>query len=327
MIVISKNNSKKEFLFAIFLFLNKKILEEELGVGIRTIHLEKCFKNRKVDMNCIDSSGNKLLIELQMDLISNKVHLEQIQTLIDEVNENEKTMIVYGGLELKEEMISELMLNLVLCSEKNIQLVFLKVNIKLLPILIDINNMEEVNRIKELDRLKIIEKVFVDKKGMSVYNSYKKVSAKIENCYSYEQELLISLIERLRLDCWDISTNVYQFKRVDNGKNFTLGSNFDDITFRVFCNRKATVGVALIFSSIKSKKIFYKLLQKKTMLDNQFNFILKFDEHYQKILSYYPISWFYCDREMMVNRLCREIRSYLIGFNNHIKQAIEDCSN
>ena len=190
MIVISKNNSKKEFLFAIFLFLNKKILEEELGVGIRTIHLEKCFKNRKVDMNCIDSSGNKLLIELQMDLISNKVHLEQIQTLIDEVNENEKTMIVYGGLELKEEMISELMLNLVLCSEKNIQLVFLKVNIKLLPILIDINNMEEVNRIKELDRLKIIEKVFVDKKGMSVYNSYKKVSAKIENCYSYEQELL-----------------------------------------------------------------------------------------------------------------------------------------
>ena len=94
MIVISKNNSKKEFLFAIFLFLNKKILEEELGVGIRTIHLEKCFKNRKVDMNCIDSSGNKLLIELQMDLISNKVHLEQIQTLIDEVNEKDRKSVV-----------------------------------------------------------------------------------------------------------------------------------------------------------------------------------------------------------------------------------------
>lgn len=325
---MSKNNSKKEFLFAIFLSLNKKILEEELGVGIRTIHLEKWFKNRKVDMNCTDLNGNKLLIELQMDLISNKVHLEQIQTLIDEVNENDKTMIVYGGLELKEEMISELMRNLALCSEKNIQLIFLKVNSELLPILIDINNMEEVNRIKELDRLKIIERVFVDKKGISVYNSYKTVSEEIENYYSYEQKLLISLIQRLRLDCWDISTNVHQFKRVDNGKDFTLGSNFDDITFRVFCNRKKTVGVALIFSSIKSKKIFYELLDKKrTILDSQFNYILKWDERYQKILSYYPISWFCCDREMMVNRLCREIRSYLIGFNNHIKQAIEDCSN
>jgi len=314
-------------LFSIFLKLNKNILEEAIGVGIKTIHLEKWFKSRKVDMNCLDINGGRILIEWQMDLSSNKIHYEQIQTLIDDVNENEKTMIVYGGLELKEDIILELMKNVALRSKKTIELIFLKINSDLLPILIEINNMDEMNRIKELDRLKTIERVFVDKKGISVYNCYKTVSAEIENCYTYEQKLLISLIERLRLDCWDISTNIHQFKRVDNGKNFTLGSNYDDITFRVFCNRKKTVGVALIFSSIKSKKIFYELLDKKrAILDSQFNYILKWDERYQKILSYYPISWFHVEREMMVNRLCREIRSYLIGFNNHIKQAIEDCT-
>ena len=189
--------------------------------------------------------------------------------------------------------------------------------------------MEEINRIKELDRLKEIEKVFVDKKGISVYNN-NTVPKEIDDnkiIYSYEETLLIDIIKRLRIDSWDISTNVHQFKRLDRGKNFTLGSNYDDITFRVFCNRKATVGVALIFSSIKTKKIFYKLLEKKSMLDSEFNFILKYDERYQKIISYYPISWFYCNRQIMVNRLCREIRMYLTGFHEHLKQAIKECAD
>jgi len=295
--------------------------------------MEKWFRSRKVDMSCIDIVGNRLLIEWQMDLISNKTHFEQIQTLIDEANENEKTMIVYGGLELKEDIIAELMRNVSSSFKKTIEIVFLKINSDLLPILIEINKLDEVKRIKELNRLKAIEKIFVDKKGISVYNSNKTVSAEIEDnriidCYTYEQTLLVSLIQRLRIDSWDISTNVHQFKRVDNGKNFILGSNFQDISFLVFCNRKATVGISLIFSGIKTKKIFEKLLEtKKEILNSQFNFILKWDERYQKISSYYPISWFYFDREMSVNRLCRDIKMYLRGFDKHIKQAMEECNN
>jgi len=293
--------------------------------------MEKGFKSRKVDMSCIDIVGNRLLIEWQMDLINNKTHFEQIRTLIYDANENENTTIVYGGLELNEDFVLELMRTVALSSKKNIGIVFLKINSGLLPILIEINKLDEVNRIKELHRLKVIEKMFVDKKGIRVYNSNKTISAEIEdksivNCYTYEQTLLVSLIQRLRVDSWDISTNVHQFKRVDNGKNFILGSNFQDISFLVFCNRKATVGISLIFSGIKTKKIFYNLLKnKKAILDSEFNFILKWDERFQKISSYYPIAWFYCDREMMINRLCREIKAYLIGFDKHIKMAMEEC--
>jgi hypothetical protein len=322
-IIISKNNSKKEYLFAIFIKLNKKILEEELGVKIITIHLEKWFKNRKVDMNCIDVDGGRVLIEWQMDVSSNQTHYEQIQTLIEVANKNEKTTIVYGGLELKEEIISELMRNLVLCPEKNIQLVFLRINYDLLSILIDINNMDEINRIKELDRLKEIDKIFVDKKGISICNSKNTVSAEIEdNNISYEEKLIISLIKRLRVDSWDISTNVHQYKKINGG--FTLGAGFDDITFRVFCSRKRTVGIKLVLGSKKTKELFYTLLKKKDILDSEFNYILKWDELHHTISSYYPISCFYRDTQMMVNRLCREIRLYLIVFYGYLKEAIEE---
>ena len=328
MFAISINNSKKEYLFSIYVKLNIKILEEILGIKLRTVHLEKWYRNRKVDMNCINVDGGRLLVEWQMDFVSNKIHYEQIQTLIEVANKYEKTTIVYGSLELKGELICELLKKESSLLDKNIEIVFLKVNCDLLPILSQINSMNEINQIKGLDRLKTIKNVFVDKKGISIYNSNNTVSAEVNDRvkYCYQKELLVSIIKRLRIDSWDISTNVYQFKRLDGGKNFTLGSNFDDITFRVFCSRKATVGVSLVFSSIKTKKLFYNLLEKKAILDSQFNFILKWDERYQKIESWYPISWFY-DREMMINRICREIKMYLTDFNDYIKQAIEECTD
>lgn len=278
-------------------------------------------------MNCVDVDGERLLIEWQMDISSNQSHYQQIETLINEADKHEKTTIVYGGLYLNEEMVSGLMKSLALSSEKNIRLVFLKINFDLLPKLIEINKMDEINRIKELDRLKEIEKIFIDKKEISICNSNSTVSAGLEDnniIYSYEEKLLVSLIQRLRIDSWDTSTNVHQFKKV-NDKGFTLGAGFEDITFRIFCNRKRTVGIKLVFGSKKTKELFYNLLKtKKEILDTEFNYILKWDERYQTIVSDYPISWFYCDREMMVNRLCREIKMYLIGFNNHLKEAIEE---
>ena len=324
---MSKNNSKKEFLFAIFLKNNKEILERELGVSIKDIHLEKWFKNRRVDMNCITQDGNRLLVELQMDFHSYKGHERQVKQLVDVVEEGEKTIIIYAMLEFREEVISELTNSILQYSEKNLELIFLKIDYRVLDILKEINELNEVNRLKELRRLKDTDKLFAGKKGIKLYNDFMAVGKVEENdkIYSYEEKLLINIVKRLREDCSEISTNVYQYKNV-NGNNFILGSGYEDITYKVACDRRARVSIELCFNG-KMKRIFHEFLKNKDFLNNEFNFILKFDERYEKIGTYYPVTWFITERELMIKRFCRDVKAYLIGFNVHIKRSIEQIKN
>jgi hypothetical protein len=56
------------------------------------------------------------------------------------------------------------------------------------------------------------------------------------------------------------------------------------------------------------------------ILQNEFNFALKFNDKFTKIGTYYPISWFYTDKELKINRFCIDGKSYLLVFNKHIKR-------
>ncbi|UZW12881.1 hypothetical protein OSC52_13585 [Clostridium pasteurianum] len=324
---MSKNNSKKEFLFAIFLKKNKEIIEKEVEIKIKDIHLEKWFENRRVDINCVCETGERLLIEFQMDCTSYSEHIRQIQDLIVLSKKNEKTIIVYGMLEFKEELITELMQNIVFYSEKSLELIFLEINKDVLEQLISINKLDEIGRLKELNRLSLVDKIFTAKKGIKTYNNLIITNGTKDNDtkYTYQEELLISIAKRLREDCSKISTNVYQYKIVKNN-SFLIGSGLEDIAFKISLDRKGKVGVELCFSRNK-KEIFFKLLEKRDILQNEFNFILKFDERFRKIATHYPISWFHSDRELMIKRFCRDVKSYLSGFNIHLKQAVEEYRN
>ncbi|MBV7276441.1 hypothetical protein I6U48_26530 [Clostridium sp. PL3] len=323
---MSIGNSKKEFLFAIYMSLNKEIIEKQLEIGIKEIHLEKWFKKRKVDMNCIGKNGERILIEWQMDFRSYRDHIRQIQDLICLCEKQEKTIIVYGMLDFKEELMSELMQSVVFYSEKNISLVFLKIKKDTLDLLIEINKLDELNRLKELQRLNTVQNIFLDKKSIKISNNSVAVRVvKDDDIYTWEEKLLIKIAKRLREDCSDVSTNVYQYKDVKNC-NFIIGSGFQDIIFKVAYDRRKRVLIELCFYG-KKKEIFYKLSDKKDVLQNEFNYILKFDDRYAKIGTYYPISWFYSERELMIKRFCRDVKFYLVGFNNHLKHAVERCKN
>jgi|GEM_PF-5892148 len=322
---MSIGNSKKEFLFSIYISLNKDIIEKQLGIDIKQVYLEKWVQKRKVDMNCITNEGERLLIEVQMDITSYKEHLRQIQGLIAVANINENTIIVYAMLDFKKDIIMELMQNVVFYSEKNIRLVFLKINTVVLEMLTEINKLGESDRLKELKKLNTVDEIFVDEKDISTYNklvSINKAKDTEYTTYNYEQRLLIDIAKRLREDCGEVSTNVYQFKEVKNN-NFIIGSGFQDIVFKVSSDRKKTVSIQLCFSGNK-KEIFYRLLSNQEDIQDYFNYVLKFDEKFEKIWTSYPISWFHSDREIMIKRFCRDVKTYLAGFNKYLKQAIEE---
>lgn len=320
---MSVNNSKKEFLFAIYMSKNKEIIEKELGVEIKDVYLERKFKKRKVDMNCIGKNGKRILIEWQLDLGSNKEHMRQIKELICLAENDEKTIIVYGMLDYKDGIIIELMQDVVFYSEKNIELVFLKIKKEALEILININCLNEQDRLKELQSLNEVQDILFDKRSIKISNNSVMVKAIADdNIYRWEEHLLIKIAKRLREDCFDVSTNVYQYKDVKNC-NFIMGAGMEDINFKIACDKKKRVFIELCFYGNK-KEIFYKLLDKIDILQDEFNFILKFDNKFAKIGTYYPISWFYTDKQLKINRFCRDVKSYLLGFNTHIKQAVEE---
>ena len=324
---MSINGSNKEFLLSTFLKLNKEILEEELGIKIDYLHLEKNFKSRKVDMNgSINGSKERLLIELQTDDNSYKVHFQQIKELIDSANMGERTNIVYGSLSASETMIKELMKTVVSYAEKNIRLILLKINHDLIPLLQEINMIDKTKQIKELDRLKDFEKIFVDKKYIEICNSISTdlISDEQENM-SYEEELLLSILKRLRIDSKEISVNIHRYKKL-TGNNFGIGGGFQGITYKILINRNKIVGVELTFEN-EGKELYYSILKNRQAIDDEFNYILKWDKKFQKIGSYYPLSWFYTERESMVNRFSREIKMFLVGFTKHLKKAVEETKN
>ncbi len=323
---MSVNGSNKEFLFSTFLKLNQEILEEELRVKIDYLHLEKNFKTRKVDMNgAINGNKERLLIEWQTDS-SFGIHFKQVQELIAVANEDEKTVIVYGCLGAKEDIITELMQTVVSYAEKNIRLVFLKINSAVIPILKEINVIDKTLQIKELERLKDIDKIFVDKKSIEICNnvSTNLISDEQENM-SYEEELLLSILKRLRIDSKEISVNIHRYKKL-TGKNFGIGGGFQGITYKILINRNKILGVELTFEN-EGKELYYSILKNRQAIDDEFNYILKWDKKFQKIGSYYPLSWFYTEREAMVNRFSREIKMFLLFFNEHLKKAIEEVKN
>lgn len=323
---MSVNGSNKEFLFSTFLKLNKKILEEELGVKIDYLHLEKNFKSRKVDMNgSINGNKERLLIELQTDN-SYPVHFKQVQELIAIANADEITTIVYGSLGAKDDMISELMETVVFYAEKNIRLVLLTINQDIMPILQEINVIDKTLQIREFERLKDIDKIFVDKKSIEICNSIATnlIKEEQENM-SYEEELLLSILKRLRIDSKEISVNIHRYKKL-TGKNFGIGGNYGGITYKVLINKNKTVGAELTFDN-EGKEVYYKLLSSKETINDEFDYILKWHTKFEKVGIYYPISFFYTDRQMMINRLCRDTRRLIICFNNHIKEIVEGLKN
>jgi hypothetical protein len=323
---MSVNGSNKEFLFSTFLKLNQEILEEELGVKIDYIHLEKNFKTRKVDVNgAINGNKERLLIEWQTDN-SFGVHFQQVQELLSISNAHEKTTIVYGCLGAKDNMITELMQTVVFYSEKNIRLVLLTINQDIMPILQEINVIDKTLQIKELERLKTIDRIFVDKKSIEISNnvSTNLIKEEQENM-SYEEELLLSILKRLRIDSKEISVNIHRYKKL-TGNNFGIGGGFQGITYKILINRNKIVGVELTFEN-EGKKLYYSILKNRQAIDDEFNYILKWDKKFQKIGSYYPLSWFYTEREAMVNRFSRDVKAFIIGFDNHLKNAIEEVKN
>jgi hypothetical protein len=145
---------------------NNYIEELERILDIKIKNIEVSQKSNQMSMKGISSDGQEIKISWQLDNDFKK-QIIRIQNLIVFASNIKKTVILYGAFEFNEEVNQELMQDVVFFSEKDLRLLFVKINHECLTI---VSNLK-------LDS-PFVNNPFVSKKEIIVYN---KNYIKIDN--------------------------------------------------------------------------------------------------------------------------------------------------
>lgn len=325
---MSFDGSRKEYLYSIYLKKNPKELSLKIGgeLNEEDIMLERVYKNekhkRRVDISAIDK-GRRIFCEIQLSK-SDEKHYSQIAELIDLARTDESTLVIWIATVFTIEHVEKLMQLILLNSKKTIELVFLRLNEEVIEPLMEINKCEQSKQIKMLNRLNNIQEHFTLINSIKNYNNSKVNSAKdnsLKEIYTYKQKILIKVIKRLRQDCEE-QGNIYQYKDV-SGNCFGMGTKYGGIDFIVKVDRRNRIGIILGFSNIKSKKVYYQLKRNNERLNDEFDFMINWNDEYEQISTFLSLGWF-PDKDKMILIFGRIVKKYIYGFDKYLKEAIED---
>ncbi|MBZ9621412.1 hypothetical protein G9F71_000710 [Clostridium sp. FP2] len=325
---MSFDGSRKEYLYSIFLKKNWGKLSNKIGIKLKEddIMLEREYRNerykRYVDISGIDEKGRRLFCEIQLSK-SDEIHYNQIVQLIDLGRNEESTVIIWIAIGFNSVYMTKLKKLIISNLEKNIEIVFLTLNYEVIELLTEINQYKQINQIKMLNNLNDIEEHFILINGMKNYNGNKVYNAKdvtIQETYSYKQKILIRIVKILRQDCADYG-NTYKYKNV-SGNCFIIGAGYGGVDFKIIADRKNRIGIVLAFSNVKSKRIYFQLKNECKKLNDEFNFMLTWNDEYEQICTFLSFGWF-SDKEKMILIFGRIVKQYLYGFDKYLEEAIE----
>lgn len=163
---MEKNN--EEHIVAEYLIDNKDKLEEALGIRIKELNLIENRESGRVEISGEGDVGERIFIKLHLREGNYSDFIIEVQDVIvcaELVKDNKIVCIV---INLEEEIIEELMQDAIFFREKQIELVFLAINKDAMKIFKEIRENGEEEKGEE--KLKILKTIFLEKRGMKVYN-------------------------------------------------------------------------------------------------------------------------------------------------------------
>lgn len=157
----------EEYFLAEYLINNKDNLEKSLGIRIKELNLVEKKRNKKIEINGEGEDDERIFLIIDLDNNYGK-NIARIQDCLALAKQGEQNIIIYIATKFEESFIKEGMEDVVFFSENDIELVFLDFNKKLLKKskYMDGNGEEE----KRDGELKLLERIFLEKRGMKVYN-------------------------------------------------------------------------------------------------------------------------------------------------------------
>lgn len=158
----------EEHLLAEYIARNKDKLGEVLGIRINNLNLIENRESKRVELRGEGDAGERIFIKLQLKEDDYSDFIIEVQDIIVCAELEKDNKVVCIAINLYEEIIEELMQDAIFFREKQIELVFLAVNKNVMKRLKEMmaNGEEE----KGEENLKILKTIFLEKRGMKVYN-------------------------------------------------------------------------------------------------------------------------------------------------------------
>ncbi|OAA87781.1 hypothetical protein [Clostridium ljungdahlii] len=323
---MSFDGSRREYLYSIYIKKNPTELSEKIGIilsendiMLERVYVDKNFK-RRVDISAAEKE-KQLFCEMQLTK-SDEIHYRQIVELISLAKNDKSTLIAWIATEFTDKYITELKQLIITNSKKNIELLFLIINKDVIKQLVEINKCNKYKQIEMLKQLNNIKEHFLLISSIKNYYNVSKVNSVKDDIkvMSYKQKILIKICKRLRQDCSN-QGNVYQYKDV-TGNCFIMGTGYGGIDYKVMADRRNRIGIVLAFNNIKSKKAYYKLKTKREKIDDEFDFMLDWNDEYNQIATFLALGWFN-DKEKIILIFCRIVKRYLYCFDKYLEEVLK----
>lgn len=158
----------EEYLFAEYLARNKDKLQKALGIRIKELNLIENRESGRVEIIGEGDVGENISIKLQLNESNYSDLIIEVQDFIVSSELEKDSKIICIVINMNEEIIEELMQDAIFFREKQIELVFLSINNDVIKIFAEARENDEDENGEE--KLKILKTIFLEKRGMKVYN-------------------------------------------------------------------------------------------------------------------------------------------------------------
>lgn len=158
----------EEHLLAEYLANNKDKLGEVLGIRIKKLNVIENKESKRVGIEGEGDSGERIFIKLQLREGNYSDFIIEVQDVIVCAELDKDNKVVCIVINLEEDIIEELMQDAIFFREKQIELIFLTINRDAIKIFEETRENGEEEKGDE--KLKILKTIFLEKRGMKIYN-------------------------------------------------------------------------------------------------------------------------------------------------------------
>lgn len=294
-----------------FLYSHIQLLERLVGYKVDNIALEKPFHGRRIDL-CGSIDSKALFVETQLNKMDAS-HLKQIRFIMEKVRDNEEIILLWIVSESNQNLIKKVE-NYLKDHPKNIEFICIEINQELIKKLGPFTRLKRIN-IKEdfkvllkHSKLTILFRFYL--KALPLVHP--KIEIPLNDTATRKLKIMEEILDEMRVQLRDYP-NIHKYKFLKNNI-INLGSGKSDISFEAGINKYDEVFVQIRFAQ-KSKSVFHRLYKNKSIIDDDLDFQLLWDNTNCKIYSVYPYK---DDTQIVIKRQVRLLCKMMEYFHHEI---------
>lgn len=312
--------TNKEFIFNLFLYFNKEILEELIGFKINNLKLENSFYGRKID---IRAKGIKKDVFIETQITKSDIrHLKQIEFIIDNTSIKNRTVILWIADGFNNEILDDIE-NYIYNSNKNIEIISIDIVNGADNILETLGKIDEFDIVDNLWKLKASVK-------LDVFSRYFRVSPRkksMEVLYNLPNQLteieiiMAKVLKEIRRQIFYFPT-VHREKKLDSN-SLVIGTGISDINYEVSLNRNSELLVEIRFTQ-NTKWIFEKLLVYKDEMEDCLAYTIQWNYDLYKI---YSLQKYNNKDDRVIKQQVRVLENIIKYFNPFMNSVVSEIYN